>query len=419
MNLVRVEFEGGGGDGARVERILDAGPDLGAITVDAHRGHHRLHRRVGEERHPIVRGHHLCGLVRHRGGLADRLVEGGEDRGARDVAVPGIVVGRGQRGQCHPGAPVAVGDDGHRLVELHHAGDPRHRLGRGGVDRDEHAALYRCDIDGGVEHARQREVDAVDGAPVDFGRNVEPRRGRATQRVGLRVLQVGTRGHRLRRRCPRQLTEGRTLAGAGMRHPRLGRRAVRCGDTEPVRRGLEQHLLGGGAGQAHAVMPRAPDSRRTARGLRAEPPRQPVGAIVDGPSHGGRYGIAHERTEDERVGIHVEGRRLFDPDLGPVGLHLLGRHHRQPRQRPLSHFAMRDEDRHEVVRRDRDPGRQFALLFGVSGHDAVSTGREDDTADPQDEPAADQAPGADERASCPPTHRAPLGLRHRAPPCRR
>ncbi len=336
--------------------------------------------------------------------------------------MPGIVVGRGQRGQGHPRAPVTVGDDGHRLVELHHAGDPRHRLGRGGVDRDERAALYRCDIDGGVEHARQREVDAVDGAPVDLGRNVEPRRGRATQRIGLRILQVGTRRHRLRRRRPRQLTEGRTLAGAGMRHPRLGRRAVRYGNPEPFRRGLDQHLLGGGAGQAHAVVPRAPDGRRTARGLRAEPPRQPVGAIVDGPSHGGRHRIAHERTEDERVGIHVEGRRLLDPDLTPVGLHLLDRHHRQPRQRPLSHFAMRNEDRHEVVRRDRDPGRQLALRFRVSRHDAVSTGREDDTADPQDEPAADKTPGADERAPCPFAHRALLclrRLRHRAPPCRR
>ena len=51
---------------ARVQRILRARPDLGAIAFDRRRAHHRLHRRVAEKRHLVVGGDDLRGAVRHR-----------------------------------------------------------------------------------------------------------------------------------------------------------------------------------------------------------------------------------------------------------------------------------------------------------------------------------------------------------------
>ena len=58
-------------------------------------------------------------------------VEGGEDRLTRHRAMARIVEHRLQLGQCRAGLPVAVGDDGHGFLELHHL------LGAGkrGVDR--------------------------------------------------------------------------------------------------------------------------------------------------------------------------------------------------------------------------------------------------------------------------------------------
>ena len=73
-HLFDVDVERAGRRRARIQRILDAGPDLGAVAVDARGAHHRLHRRVGEKRHAVVGGHDLRGAWRGISGSgAERL----------------------------------------------------------------------------------------------------------------------------------------------------------------------------------------------------------------------------------------------------------------------------------------------------------------------------------------------------------
>ena len=317
-----------------------------------------------------------------------------------------VVVDRAERGQRLPGAPVAVGDHRDRLLQLHdllHAG---HRLRRRRIDRQQPPALHRCDVDRRVEHAGQREVDAVADAPVDLRGDVEARLGRAPDGVGVGILQRRVRRGGDCGRGPGQLAEGRALSGRGVRDVGPGRRALRSRNAEARRRGREQHPARRRPRHAHAVAGAA-DRQRAAGGLRAEPAREAVGAVVDGAPQRRRYRLARERAQHVGVGVGVEGRRLLDAHPLPRRLHLLGRHHREPRLRPLSHLAMRDEDGHDVVGGDGDPGRQLALLDRIGRDNAVAARRERHPGDAEDEPAADEAPGADEGASRPLTHDAP------------
>ena len=204
----------------------------------------------------------------------------------------------------------------------------------------------------------------------------------------------------------RQLAEAGALPGRRVRHARRGGRAFRNGDTETLGGRLEQHLLRGRAGDAHAET-RAAHRHRAARELRAEPARQPVRAVVDGASQRRRHRVAGERTQQVGVRICVERRRFLDPHQLPVGFHLLGCHHGQRGLRSLTHVAVRHQDGGEIVGRHRDPGGQLSLLGGVVGNQAVAARRQCDARDPQNQPAADERPRADEGAACPLTHGAP------------
>ena len=309
MDLVGIDIQRAGRCRAGVERILRARPDLGAVSLDPRRARHRLHRRVGEERHAVVGRHDLSRFLRHLRGGAERCVERREDRRARHVAVAGIVVLGAQRGDRLAGPPVAVGDDGDRVLELHDLLDAGHRLRRSAIDRDQLAALHRCDVDRGMQHAGQREVDAVTDAPVDLWRDIEARLGGAPKRVGVGVLQGRIRRDGIRRRGLRQVAEARALPGWPVRDVRPGRRALRYRDTEPLRRGSYQHLPGRRSGHAHAVAGAA-DRQRAAGGLGAEPARQAVGAVVDCAPERRRHRITGERAQHVGVRIGVEGGRL-------------------------------------------------------------------------------------------------------------
>ena len=140
-----------------------------------------------EPRHPIGRFNDLIGaregaghvaLLDVCGGLTPRArcievaVELGEDR----VAVEAVVRGAGpldlhlaQRLRC---PPVAIGDDGNRVVERHDPIDASHGFGRGGINRGDLGAEDRCPDDRGVLHARHVGVDAEGGRAVDLGGNV-------------------------------------------------------------------------------------------------------------------------------------------------------------------------------------------------------------------------------------------------------
>ena len=412
VDLVGVESQGAGRDGAGVQRILGARPHVGAVAVDAHRAGHRLHRGVSQERHPVVGRDHLGRFRRHLRGGAERLVERGEDCLARHVAVPAVVIDGAEGRQRLARAPVAVGNDGDRLLELHHFLDAGHPLGRRRVDRHQPAALHGSDVDGRVEHAGQREVDAVAQAAVDLRGNVEARRGRAPDGVGVGILErrIGRGGDG--RRGLGQIAEGRALPRRRVGDVRTDRRAFVGADAEALGRRHEQHLARRRPRDAHAVTGAA-HGHRAAGGLRAEPARQAVGAVVDGASERSRHRLARERAEHVGVGVGVEGRSLLDAHALPVRFHLLGRHHGEAGLRPLPHLAVRDQDGDEVVGSDGDPGRQLALVDRVGRDDAVAAGREGDAGHAEDEPAADEAAGADEGASRPLTHDAPPSSRRR------
>ena len=317
-----------------------------------------------------------------------------------------VVVLGVQRREGLAGAPVAVGDHRDRLVELDDPLHARHRLRRAGIDRHQPAALHRRDVDGRVQHAGQGEVDAVGGAAVDLRGNVEARLPGTPDGVGVGVLQGRVRGCGHRRRGLREVAEGGALARPRVGDARPLGPALVGGDAEALGRGREQHLARRRARHLHAVAGAA-HRERAAGGLGAEPAREAVGAVVDGAPDRRRHRVAGEGAQHVGVGVGVEGRRLADAHPVPVGLHLLGRHHREPGLRPLSHFAVGNQDGDEVVGGDGDPGRQLTLVGGVGRNDAVAARRDDHAGDAHDEPAADEGPGPDEGAARPLTHGAP------------
>ena len=211
------------------------------------------------------------------------------------------------------------------------------------------------------------------------------------------------------RRGLRQLAEARALPRPGVADARPRRHALVGGHPEAIGRRREQHLARGRARQLHAVAGAA-HRHRAAGGLGAEPAREAVGAVVDGAPDRRGHRLAGERAQHVGVGVGVEGGRLADVHAVPVGLHLLGRHHREAGLRALPHLAVGNQDGDEVVGGDGDPGRQLALVGGVGRHDAVAARGDGDARDAEDEPAADQRPGADEGAARP--------LTHGSPPCR-
>ena len=413
LDLARVEVEGARGGGAGVQGVLGARPHLGAVALDAGGARHRLHGGVGEERDAVVGGDDLGGILGHLRGVAEGLVERREDGLARDAAVARVVVPGAERREGLAGAPVAVSDHRDRLVELDDLLNAGHRLRRGGVDRHEPASLDGRDVDGRVEHAGQGEVDAVGGAAVDFRGDVEARLPGAPDGVGVGVLQGRVRRGGHRRRRLREVAEARALARPRVGDARPLGPALVDGDPEALGRGREQHLAGRRARHLHAVAGAA-HRERAAGGLGAEPAREAVGAVVDGASDRRGHRVAGERAQHVGVGVGVEGRRLADAHPLPVGLHLLGRHHRERGLRPLSHLAVGNQDGDEIVGGDGDPGRQFALVGGVGRDDAVAARRDDDAGDPEDEAAAGEGPGPDEGTARPLTHDAPP-LRPRRP----
>ena len=315
----------------------------------------------------------------------------------------GVVEGRLERGEGSSCVPVRVGNDGDGLIEAHDAFHARHRLGRGGVDGRELAAVDRRDLDGGVEHARQGEIDAIDRAAVDLRGDVQTRPGSAPDGVRVGTLQRRTRRDGNRGGCRRKLSEACALPRSLMDDTRSDCLALRHPDAEACRSGGEQHVPGSGARHGHAVLPGAANGRGAASHLGAEPARQAIRSVVHAP-HERCGNVADEGSQHVRVGVGIEGRCLPDPHQIPVSVHFLGGHHGQRRLRPLAHLAVGDQNGDEIIRRDRDPGGELTLFGGIGRYDALSAGREQQLSRPQHETASNQGAGADESASRPFPH---------------
>ena len=340
----------------------------------------------------------------HLGGCAECLVERREDGLRRDVAVSGVVVDRLQYGKGLPGTPEAVGDDGDGVVETDDTLDAGHRLGGSGVHRLELAAVHGSHIDGGVQHARHTEVDAVHGAAVYLGREVEPGLRRAANREAVGVLERRTRRHRQRRGDMREFAERGAPSRGVVHDTRALRAAFRRTDAELPGRGREEHLLGGRTGNPHAELARAADCRGATGDLEAEPAGDAVAAVVHAAREGCRDVVAAEGAHDITVRVLIPCRRFLHPDEAPVGLHVLGRHHGESGQRPLPHLAVRDEDGDDVVGGHRDPGGELSLLGRVGGNQRVPAGCEGEPGHAEQEAAAGDRAGPDEGAPRPLLH---------------
>ena len=129
-----------------------------------------------------------------------------------------------------------------------------------------------------------------------------------------------------------------------------------------------------------------------------------VGAVVHAAPEHGRHVVAARRANDVAVGVGVQRRRFLHADQRPVRLHFLGRHHRERRRRALPHLAVRHQDRDDVVGGHRDPGGQLPLLGRIGGHERVPAGREREAGDAEQEAAAGDGAGADERTPRPFPH---------------
>ena len=203
---------------ARLLRALIADPDVDAIVRHQHRRVARFHARAGQIRRRVgglddLRGAREAGVhVALVDAHAARLVDGGHQRVAHHRGVDGRVLGRDRPLDRHaierrlrlvPG----VGDDRHAAAEDAAAGARRIRnreLHGGphawhGADGVEVVALHvaavdRARLDRGPLHARQADVDPVDGLPRHLERHVEVLLLGAHQRPLIRRLD----GDRLR-----------------------------------------------------------------------------------------------------------------------------------------------------------------------------------------------------------------------------
>ena len=193
-----------------------------------------------------------------------------------------------------------------------------------------------------------------------------------------------------------------------MGHARVGDRAFGRADAELRGGGPQQHLARRGAGDAHAVVSGAAHRHRSAGDLQSKPAREAVGAVVETALEWTRH-VVDERAHDVGVRIRIERRRFLHAHEVPVGVHLLRGHHGERGLRALTHLAVRDEDRDDVVGRHQDPRGELAALLGVLGTEPMASRRKRGSGHAEDEPAADERAGADERASRP--------LAHYAPPC--
>ena len=170
-------------DRLRAGEDLVADPDLAGVGANIHGAVHRLHRRMGEERHVIGRLEFrslaqslgdVAGRFRDRALFLARRDETVEHVGGRHCGVRPFVPCDVESLEALLGGPHVIADDRDEIVEnddLPHSG---HVAGRRVVDMRDLAAEYRTARERGDLHARRPGVDAIDSFAVDLVGRVEP-----------------------------------------------------------------------------------------------------------------------------------------------------------------------------------------------------------------------------------------------------
>ena len=171
------------GRGERSGGVLRRRPDLDSVGPHMRGAGLRLHGRVGEKRHHVVRLDALCGAREARGdiavGAADLACVASRpvaheiaDRRTRQLAVAAVVPGHAQRlygvlARHQESATTATASGMRTMRRTPFI--PRIDV----VDRSQRAAKHRALHDGGVKHARQPHIDGVDRVAGDFVEHVE------------------------------------------------------------------------------------------------------------------------------------------------------------------------------------------------------------------------------------------------------
>ena len=302
---------------------------------------HRLHRRMGEERHVIGRFEFrslaesladVAGRFRHRAISLARGDEAVQHVGRRHVGVRPFVPSDVEGVEALLGGPHVIADHRDEIVENDDLPDSRHGQGSCVVHMRDLAAEYRAARERGDLHALGPRVDAIDGFAVDLVRRVEPFQRLADQleiRRGLerRILRRSELGGRLRKLAVSRLLSARIVNDLAVLRPAGGRI-----DAPLRRRGLDQHGAGGRAGDSHRLPERA-DGGRAAGRLE---PEQRVRVEL----------VVRRRSDDRHV---FEGRvELLGKDHGEGGVDALPHLHLRDRE---GDFAVRI-DAHESARRE-------------------------------------------------------------------
>ncbi len=233
------------------------------------------------------------------------FVQDFEDGGGIEVAVGTVIPSDFQRLAALQGCKYRIRGHGHRRVAHLHDVDHTCYFARlTVVETTDLAADHRAPRQECVLHPRHAEVDAKLSGAVGLGRGIKAVHRLANQLVLRRIFELGLFRHRQLGSALHQLAVTGAAIRCGMQNESLVGSAV-GGRNAPLLCGSSyEHFASGGPGLAHRI-PGCAHARASTRGL-----------------------VAKQRA----------GTRLFDGDVGPVGIEFLGEDHGQCGANTLSHL---------------------------------------------------------------------------------
>ena len=205
--------------------------------------------------------------------------------------------------------------------------DTRHGFRRLAVHSANLAAKNRTGADGGIQHAGQAQIHAIDLAAIKLFRRIQPRDGFAGDFPALRILQGNIRGRCQPRGRFRHLAEAGAAPAWAVGDDAIGHAAFAGRNTPAIGRCLHQHHARRRTALADIIM--AVANAAAATGGHISP-----GAIA--------------RQVLARCWI-------FGGHLGPIAFQFLSDQLREACQRALPHFRPRDADHDRVIRPHHDP----------------------------------------------------------------
>ena len=363
IDVFRLEAQRRGHCALRTLLKLRRANQLAFAARKAGRKVHRLQRRMRLHLGHIL-GLHGFGSALHGGThVACRFANGknlaaGECRaGSRQHRV---VVQRSARAfvplhhhgfACFLRLPVAVGDHGHAVIDLHHVNHAWHAFGGCGVKALDLAANHGALLQAGIDHARQLHVNAKLGGAVDLGGRVEPLHARAHNSEVFRVFQGHFFGHGQFGCRLGQLPIGGFFAISAHDHAVVGFEGAAV-NIPFLRSGADEHFAHLGTAQAQ-LFPTIAHRGRTPGDLRTQ----------------------------QGVGVNRTGGRNRHLDAGDIDVEFLCNQHGHGGVDALPHLGPRRNQGDGVVVGNVYPG--IGRVHGASGQrlaDGAGQGKAHDQA---------------------------------------